>query len=239
MEITICCNDEELMDSLVNHVTDYFVSLHKINLTFLSEEELSLKLKKKLYFCDVLIIAIVPERFGNTLTLITEIKANVPNFQLIGISSQEEERDYYPELFEMNLIYYLYQTQLETDLPKALDLAVKNLKLLENDYLICKSNHQTLKIYFDDIIYIEREMHTTKIFTKNNCYYIRRKLSELEEILANYPALVRCHMSFFVNCNYAVSFGNKKFKMKTNEIIPVSRKYYQDVKEYIRKRNGL
>ncbi len=113
----------------------------------------------------------------------------------------------------------------------------------EDEKLMQKLKKQVNAYFFpiqkNHLISLTEEEMTTKIHTKDNCYYIRSKLNELEDALAEYPALIRCHMSFFVNCNYAVTFGNKKFELKNGEIIPVRRKYYQSVKEYVMHSNAL
>ncbi|MDD3361315.1 MAG: LytTR family DNA-binding domain-containing protein [Hespellia sp.] len=239
MKITICCEDEKLMQKLKKQVEDYFFPIRRIYLVTLTREEMKQELQKKSYFCDLLIIPITAKESASVMKLIREVKANFPTYQLICIGREHSENNYYPELFELNLLYYIYEDKLESLLPRALRLTSGRLEFIVERCLVCKSNHQILKIPFDDITYIEREMHTTKVHTKDSCYYIRSKLNELEDVLAKYPALIRCHMSFFVNCNYAVSFGNKKFELKSGEIIPISRKYYQSVKEYVMHSNTL
>lgn len=239
MKITICCEDEKLMQKLKKQVNAYFFPIRKIHLISLTREEMKQELQKKGYFCDLLIIPITMKESASVMKLIREVKDRFPTYQLICIGREHDDENYYPELFELNLLYYIYEDKLELLLPRALRLTLDRLEFLVHRCLVCKSNHQILKIPFDDIIYIEREMHTIKIHTKDNCYYIRSKLNELEDALEEYPALIRCHMSFFVNCNYAVTFGNKKFELKNGEIIPVSRKYYQSVKEYVMHSNAL
>lgn len=237
LSIAICCEDELLAYSIKEKISDYFMLSRKINLIFYNKKELVEMLKSKTLFLDILLIQLESKRAADDIAIICEVKRVIPSYQLIAISAESDAKNYYPELFELNLLYYIYENKLDSLLPRALRVAVERLDDIEDNCLVCKSNHQLIKIYFDDIRYIEREMHTTKVYTRDNCYRICSKLSELESVFENYPAMIRCHMSFFVNWRYIDVFGKKQFEMKSGERIPVSRKYYQRVKEYLMDRN--
>ncbi|SHK41040.1 LytR/AlgR family response regulator transcription factor [Hespellia stercorisuis] len=145
---------------------------------------------------------------------------------------------YFPELFELNLTYYFLLERTEELLPKALEIVRKNLRIMERQYLVCNSRYQKVKIFFENVIYIEHNNHVSVVYTNEECYHIRRSLNELETEFALYPSLLRCHVSYIVNMTYVMTADRKTFRLKNGRTIPISRSYSGKVRQVLEERNG-
>ncbi|MDD3141432.1 MAG: LytTR family DNA-binding domain-containing protein [Lachnospiraceae bacterium] len=232
MQIVICYKNESVMEKLRDQVEDYFKTVYSVHITVCTYKQMKELLNKKTFFCDLLFINAGKALKEESFEIIEETLERIPTCQLICYS-ELNDLGYYPELFEWNLCYYICIEQSEKLMPIALKKACEALAIQERNCLICKSGYKLVKVFFDDILFVERDQHTTKIHTKDRCYAIKEKLSELESAFEKYPSIIRCHMSFYINLKYANSFCRKKFDMITGECIPVSRKYYKEVAENV------
>ena len=69
----------------------------------------------------------------------------------------------------------------------------KNRRILEFRFV-----EGTIKLYADDIIYIETELHKNVFYTEKGTFQIYKKLDELENEFKD-MGFVRAHLSFLVN----------------------------------------
>lgn len=231
MNISICYYEKDSAEEVVEKVKQYFFSVRKVHIDVFSTEEMKERLRKRTYQCDMLLMDMSTKNVGAALKQIAKVMDMIPTCQLICYS-HKKEIGYYPELFGFNLTFFLHLEGIDELLPTALELAVDRINLVEQNCLICKSNHTILKIYFDDIIYIERSLHATLVYTEKECYSIRRKLNEPEPEFEAYPAIVRCHMSFFVNYKYVMKYSSKKLELQNGVNVPISRKYTKEIQDF-------
>jgi two-component system response regulator LytT len=104
---------------------------------------------------------------------------------------------------------------------------------LDQGYFTVRSNRQTAKVRFDDLLYIESlgdyiEIHLmdgTEVTSKEKISHMERTLPE---------GFLRIHRSFIVNRARISSFSREHVMMGEKEL-PISRSYKQDV---VRKLNG-
>ena len=91
----------------------------------------------------------------------------------------------------------------------------------------------TIKLYADDIIYIETELHKNVFYTEKGTFQIYKKLDELENELKN-MGFVRAHLSFLVNMKYITKISSYVMTLTTGKKIPVPKARYAQVKrEYM------
>ena len=106
--------------------------------------------------------------------------------------------------------------------------------MLDQGYFTIRSNRQTAKISFDELLYIESlgdyiEIHLmdgSKVSSKE-------KISHMEQTLPD--GFLRIHRSFIVNRDKISSFSREHVMMGEKEL-PISRSYKQEV---LRKLNSL
>lgn len=112
----------------------------------------------------------------------------------------------------------------------------KNRRILEFRFV-----EGTIKLYADDIIYIETELHKNVFYTEKGTFQIYKKLDELENELKN-MGFVRAHLSFLVNMRYITKISGYVMTLTTGKKIPVPKARYVQVKRNIcciREKNNM
>ena len=96
------------------------------------------------------------------------------------------------------------------------------------------------KININNILYLKAEANYTRIVTNYNDFLIARTLKSSAEQLS-YVVFIRCHQSYVVNIHFM-----EVYQLSTDEIvlidgtkIPVSRKYRNEVKEFIQTKGSF
>lgn len=156
-----------------------------------------------------------------------QISLSNPDTQIIFISQFLE---YASPVYETKHVYFVYKEQLTTYLPKALLAAVKNLEKQLEQYLEFDFNKIHYRILQRDILYMERNLRTTYIHTKDrNIYSTTPKLQELQKHLQ--PFFCQCHRSFLINLNSVKTLNRTCAVLSDNTYIPIGRNYYSDIKK--------
>lgn len=146
--------------------------------------------------------------------------------QIIYISQYLQ---YAPDVYETKHVYFVSKDRLTEYLDKALKTALKNLSLQTERFLYFKKRQQQFKIPQSSILYMERIMRETKIYTNTEVYSTSEKLDSLLEQLT--PAFVLCHRSFAVNLEAVSSLGRAGITFADGRCIPIGRTYYDSVKK--------
>ena len=111
----------------------------------------------------------------------------------------------------------------------ALHTALNNLDTDRRQYLIFKVKQTQIRIPADDILYLERNLRETFIYTRNKSYTTRDKLGDLLQQLPSF--FVCCHRSFLVNLHTVTSLHHAEIILNNGQRIPVSRAHYDDTKK--------
>lgn len=105
--------------------------------------------------------------------------------------------------------------------------------ILDQGYFTVRSNRQTAKVRFDDLLYIESLGDYIEIHLLDGSEVTsKEKISHLERTLPE--GFLRIHRSFIVNRSKISSFSREHVMMGGKEL-PISRSYKQEV---VRKLNG-
>lgn len=98
---------------------------------------------------------------------------------------------------------------------------------LDQGYFTVRSNRQTSRIYFNELLYIESLADYIQIHLENGrSVNSKEKISHMEERLPE--GFLRIHRSFIVNRSKISSFSREQVMVGETEI-PVSRSYRQEV----------
>lgn len=142
------------------------------------------------------------------------------------VSSSNE---FYREAYELYALQYLVKPVKEEAVRRLLDRVSRNLAGKKEKSLVFKSRGQAGSIPYGKIRYISSREHTICIYcTDGTVQEYRGKLNELALQICG-DVFFRCHQSFLVNL-YHVDSLNGKDLVISGERIPVSRKYYAEVK---------
>ena len=106
--------------------------------------------------------------------------------------------------------------------------------MLDQGYFTVRSNRQTAKVRFDDLLYIESLGDYIEIHLQDGSEVSsKEKISHMERTLPD--GFMRIHRSFIVNREKISSFSREHVMMGEKEL-PISRSYKQEV---VRKLNGI
>lgn len=154
------------------------------------------------------------------------INGENPRTQLIFISQYLE---YASDVYSTKYTYFIYKNRLNEYLPAALDAALKNLQTDKEPFLTVKIKQSHHRIPVNDILFLERNLRETFIYTKSETYTVRDKLNILQQQLPDF--FVCCHRSFLVNLHAVSRLQHTEITLTTGQQIPVSRAHYEDVKK--------
>lgn len=83
----------------------------------------------------------------------------------------------------------------------------------------------TVRLYIDEIIYVESMKHQLLLVTKEDTYTVRKSLSEMEGLLPP-DQFARVHKSFMVNLRYIKCIKDNQIALRGCEaLLPVGRAY--------------
>ena len=85
------------------------------------------------------------------------------------------------------------------------------------------------QVLCSDILYLERNLRQTTIYTRTGTYTTKERLTALTERMK--PDFCLCHNSFAVNLHAVRTYSHKGIILSDNTEIPVSRSYYQQFKD--------
>ena len=192
---------------------------------------------------DVIFLDInMPELDGMSLAKI--IYRFNKNIKLIFITAY---KDFAIEAFEIKAFDYILKPYSEERIIKVLNNLVE--ELIKNEPEISTKDLNVKKITVnldskmvvlstDNILYIEAEEKETHIYSNNNMYLSKLKISQLENILSN-NIFFRCHRSYIVNIDKIIEvepWFNGTYILKVINCdfkIPVSRNKVKELKEIL------
>ena len=145
--------------------------------------------------------------------------------QILYVSSKE---GYEKSLFDSRPLNFLTKPVDPEKLNRCMDTAIELIGK-DGPCHTFVSNKVTYRIQYRNIVYFESYHKQIVIHTPERKYTYYAKLQELE--LPRY--FFQTHQSFIVNYNYVEVAKSDRMILSDGTEIPVSRKYYRSVREYL------
>jgi two-component system, LytTR family, response regulator len=105
-------------------------------------------------------------------------------------------------------------------------------KEIENNFIYLRADRKNIKIYLDDLLFIESLKNYIKVVTKDKTIVTKHSISNLEENLPS--TFIRIHRSFIIAKNKIESFSHDFIQIGKYEL-PVSRSYRHEVEKFLKK----
>lgn len=138
--------------------------------------------------------------------------------------------DFYREAYDLYAIQYLLKPVKEEAFKLLLDKVSKNLLRNREQKLSFQSRGQTGSIPYGKILYISSREHTLNIYcTDGTVKECQGRLNELAMQVCG-SIFMRCHQSFLVNMYHVDNLRGADL-IVAGHYIPVSRRYYAEVKK--------
>lgn len=229
MNIIICDDSQndrkiliELLQSYAQEKKQCFEMIEYDSGASLCEDESALQ-KCQLVFLDINMQGM------DGLKTAMRIKEKYPKLPVVLVTAY---MNYALDGYKVKASRFLLKDNLADTIEECMDDLIaeinKNRRILEFRFV-----EGTIKLYADDIIYIETELHKNVFYTEKGTFQIYKKLDELENELKN-MGFVRAHLSFLVNMKYITKISSYVMTLTTGKKIPVPKARYAQVKrEYM------
>lgn len=160
------------------------------------------------------------------LELAGELRGRYVHAEIIFISFHEQ---YVWQTFPAKPGAFIRKAQLDTDLPKALQIIAKRNRENSVEVEIPVNSRASDKIRPMDILYCKSAEHYVDFVWENGSHKLyRMKLNQAEELLQAYH-FVRTHSRYLVNLEYICGLSADRVILINQEEIPVSRTYKRKV----------
>lgn len=226
------CDDEEIQLEYMRRLAEQWGEENQVTVRFMAYRSAEEVLFENMlsYPFDLLLLDIDMKDM-NGMELARKIRESDKKLPIVFLTNR---REYVFEGYEVNALRYLLKPMDKEKLYPLLD-EIENSGREEKSYLIEAVAGEKVKLYLEDIIYIETQGHYLTIHTESQNYELKKSLTELEEELrAAAPArcfFVSTHRSFLVNIAYAERVMRTECVLSEGSRVPVSRNSYKHVNE--------
>lgn len=125
--------------------------------------------------------------------------------------------------YEHNVLDYLLKPIEFNRFMQAIHKVMKRFSDLEKDYMFFNVNKKQVKIYFDDILYIESLKEYVRIFTTSKSIVTKYQIGQIEELLPK-TKFIRVHRSYLVALQHIEAFTSAEVEI-CGKSIPIGRGY--------------
>lgn len=221
MKIAVCDDCQEDILQIKS-----FLNGHEVKSYFGAEALLADAEEGKVSF-DLYLLDIYMDRSMNGIELAQRIRKTDQDAAICFISTSD---GFYREAYDLYALQYLIKPVRREDIACLLERVSGRLVRNREQTLPFKWRGETGAIPYGEILYISSYEHTLSIYCKDGTVQeCSGKLNELAlKICGN--VFCRCHQSFLVNM-YQVKGLSGKELLVGDFRIPVSRRYYAQVKE--------
>lgn len=183
-------------------------------------------LKKNAFSYDIIFMDIQMERC-NGIDVAQEIRKLNQKVSIIFTTNHDK---YSLNSYKARPFNYLLKPISQKDLEEDIQYIYNN-KIKKLDYIYLKQRQVWKKILVSEIQYIESKNRHVFIYIANQepLVFSRRLEAILQDINRN--QILRCHNSFAINLDNILEVSSTKLITKSNEEIPVSRKYSHFIKQ--------
>ena len=138
-------------------------------------------------------------------------------------------KDYALEGYKVNALRYLLKPVKEEQVLECLDIAYRQWKLLQNEFILIPAVDQMHQVLFRSICFVESRAHYLQIHLVDQRQEIRVR-DKLTDFMKQLPEeqFVQCHRSFAVNLFYVQSISITAVLLSDGSEIPVRRNYWEN-----------
>ena len=218
LEIAICDDDELLCEDLCNAITKQMGINNTVNIDkYLSGTELLKSCQKNQYDAIFLDIHIKEE---NGFAVADVLWKRSYSTNLIFITS---DNALVYQSFDYNPFYFLRKDDYKEVLPKVVEKLINSMK--QNIYFEVENSGEIKNLMRHEIYYLESDRHKVAVYTKKYTYSARKKISDLEQRLAEFD-FVRIQRGYLVNLKHVtrINLIREEIELKNDTVLKMSRR---------------
>lgn len=231
IKIAICDDNQnelfQLNETLISYQNTKHDSL-KINIDTYHNgldliDALARSIKYDLIFLDIMM------PLSNGIEIAKEIRKYDKTIRIVFLTSSP---DYALESYDVKAYSYILKANIPDKIYQLMNDFLEESNLLSSDFFIIKTKNGIVKIYYNNIEYIEVSGRKVYVHMSTNSYHeIFSTLNHLEAQLLVFENFIKVHRSYIVNLNYIKKLYEKEIITINNIRIPVSKTNYSDVKK--------
>ncbi|MBE5891905.1 MAG: response regulator transcription factor [Lachnospiraceae bacterium] len=218
------CDDEQLQIDHLKAATEGWSKTfgHACDIcTFSSAEEFLFAYEDDKFF-DILLLDVEMGEISG-IALAKKIRIENKRTEIIFITSHFE---FFGEGYEVDALHYLIKPVEQEKLGTVLSKAVEKLAVQPPSVLISVEG-ETVKLYEEDILYVESMLHYLSIVTKDREYKLKEKISAFEVRLSD--DFFRIHRSYLVSLKHIIRISRASVTLSNGAELPLARGKYDDV----------
>ncbi|MEM7484454.1 MAG: LytTR family DNA-binding domain-containing protein [Bacteroidota bacterium] len=150
-------------------------------------------------------------------------------------------RDFALDGFELNAVDYLLKPisfarffkaiEKFLEYQKAMNTEAKPSDVAKSDFVFIREDRKQVKLFFDDILYVESVKDYIKIITAKDSHLIKQSLISFEAALD--ARFLRTHRSYIVNSGKITAYTKQDIEIGKLEI-PIGDSYKSKVLEFLK-----
>lgn len=232
IRIAICDDSKENLHELSGYISGYFEKKEDYVCeicSFDSARELIKAIEDEwfdIYFLDVLIPEINGMEIGKLIRKMDQKAVIV----YITVS-----REFAFEAFGVGAFQYLEKPVDKAELSDTLNRILCLIGKNHNCKICIRTKEGLVNISLEDIMYVENISRCSVYMLKNGeavaSLCNRGSFEKSVSFLAEQPAFVQPHKSYFVNMNFIRTFGQKSLSLENGTQIAISRKRFTETKK--------
>ncbi len=169
---------------------------------------------------DIAVLDIeMPEENG--IDLAKKINDISPDCRIIYLTNH---LGYVSDVYETNHTYFVVKSDMNKKLPLAVFRAIDEINSQKNDFIVLSMKDKKIVIKIADILYCERNIRSTSVFTSEKTVSVSQSLDDIFERLKN-SDFTRCHKSFIVNMKNVKELYRNKYILENESEVPISRSF--------------
>lgn len=231
MKIAICDDDKQELLLIYQFVYELLNTRFTDNQTEILSFESSLtlinQLEKGKRFDIFLLDVVMPDMNG--MELAAEIRSKDSVAKIIFLTSSPE---FAVKSYSVGAFNYLLKPVQKNELFSVLEKACHDICYNLKEYILVKTQNELSKVYFNTLIYVEVIGRVIYFYKKDgNVVVCYTSISQVEEKLLTDKRFIKPHRSYIINMDYVKTLAKDGFTLISNQLIPVSRNAYKDVKQ--------
>ena len=177
---------------------------------------------------DILFLEVSSEKDWKDVEL---LRQKSPWVKLILILPEDRTGSF----FNIKLFFFAVAlSELKNRLPEIMDKCLVRERYMKRERLAVNSKGKMYVVELEDLVYVEREKRNTILILRSGEeLFSTLELPVLQDEISR-DDFVRCHNSYIVNLNYVKELSRGEFILKDGRIIPVSRRYLDEVRRRLK-----
>ena len=227
MKIAIFDDETFYLESAKNILTKHFTDIDMDIYTLNTNESLDEYLPQIINSTDIIIMDIEMPKI-NGIRLAEYIREHNKRVRLIFLTNYI---NYATDVYDTEHTYFVLKKDAEEKLPVALNKAILQLKKNHTATIVVDTLYSgKVILQIEDVLYMERIIRQTVIYTTKGQECTSMKLDKLTELFPS-ESWAQIHRSYVVNMHHIKKLASNDLTLSNDTVLRISRNHIKQFKE--------